>query len=433
MLLQVIALAAAVLLVVTYLKVRVPQLTVLDSFMFCFLVQYGPQALFPNPFNVFAPEVGERVEAQFLIGMTLAYAALACGFLVAAAMSRPPDSVTAEPGPRPTNAVLPLVVAAVYVAFFALVQGDGLHITREYLAGFFGRSSFTYTEIRREVFGESLYVRLASVPRFTITALLFAWLLLLVRPLRPASPVLALAAVAVFVVCGMQMNKFPFVYFLVLAGLVLAVGGGFRLDRRQARVALAGALVVALPVMYGLYQVQYRDAATLDGQRLFELLIYRVFFCASDTLRLWFDYFPQQEGFLGLRGMGSLATLLGVPEVNATEIIPESYVRHINTTMQTGFIGSGFAMGGLLGVVAYAGFVGLFVGLLSRLQWADRKRLDLAPFWCVLLLNMFFFTTRELHTAMLSGGTVSVLVLLLVWRSWSPGSRRVEPQGVAVS
>jgi hypothetical protein len=148
---------------------------------------------------------------------------------------------------------------------------------------------------------------------------------------------------------------------------------------------------------------------------------------------LWFDYFPHQEGFLGLRGMGSLATVLGLPEVNATELIPEAYVRHINTTMQTGFIGSGFAMGGLIGVVAYAGFVGLFVALLSRLQWADRKRLDLAPFWCVLLLNMFFFTTRELHTAMLSGGTISVVILLLVWRSWSPVARRQEPQGVTVS
>lgn len=426
MLLQVLALASAAFLIATYVKVRLPQLTVVDIFMFCFLVQYGPHALFPNSLNVFAPEVGGRVEANFLIGMSLAYVALACGLLIASAVSLPAKTAPARAAHRPKKVVLPLVLASIYITLFALAQGDGLQMTREYLSGLVGRSSYSYTQIRREVFEESFYVRLASVTRFTTTALLFAWLLVLIRPIRITSVALGAAAACLFIICGMQMNKFPFIYFLVLSGLALSVGG-FRLGRRKPVFILGGALVVALPVMYGLYLIQYREVATLDGERLLMLLAYRVFFCSADVLRLWFDYFPAQEGFLGLQGMGGLTMLLGLAPLSATEIIPEVYVSNTDTTFQTGFIGSGFATAGLTGVLLYGSVVGFFVGMLSNLQWADRNRQDLAPFWCVLAINMFFLTTRELHTAMLSGGTVSVLLILLAWRGLLKGSVEREP------
>jgi hypothetical protein len=410
------ALVASICLLVVYLKTRVPRLTVLDSFMFCFFLQYGPHTLFITGFNVFAPEMGEAADSQFLLGMTLAYLSLACALMLAASVGRTAanSAVTSTDGPH--RVVPPLMLAGVYVVFFALIQGDGAHITREYVAGFLGTSSFSYTEIRREIFDESLYVRIASVTRHTTTALLFAWLLFLLKPLRVQSLAVGGAALAVFVVCGMQMNKFPFVYFLTLAAVCVLSGRGASLNRGRGLLMLVLLVGAAVPLLYGLYLVQYRDAATLGGGRLLELLVYRIFFCASDTLRLWFDFFPSQENFLGLGGLGSLSEMLALPSLNPTEIVPQAYVPYVDTTMQTGFIGSGYAVGGLAGVVIYAAAVGGLVGWLCRLQLADRGRKDLAPFWSVLFVNMFFLTTRELHTALLSGGTLSVLLLLLLWR-----------------
>jgi hypothetical protein len=305
-----------------------------------------------------------------------------------------------------------------YIVFFAAIQGRGLVITQEYIRGFSGSSFFKYEELRREIYVDTLYVRISSLTRQTTTAVLFAWLMSVLFPLRSMSFLIIGAAGGVFLICAMQMNKFPFVYFTVLTAICYSGwnSGSLRSSQGSRLGLIAGAGVVGVGLLYVLYRLQYRAASSITDEQLNTVLVYRIFFCASDTLRCWFDLFPFGHEYLGSSGISVLAEALDVPYNNPTRMIPAVYAPGKETTAQSGFIGSGYAIAGYWGVCLSAFAVGVFVFTISRMQVRDRGNSLVSPFWNVLILNMLFFTTRELHTALLSGGTLSVFLMLLAFR-----------------
>lgn len=413
-----LAVCSCLILCGVHLTFRSKQISLVDSFLFFFLLQYGPHSLFVTPFSEFAGRTSSDSERYYLLGMSLTYLCLAVMLLAYGLLLRPsePEVRIVRIGDR--SMLLPVLLTVGYVAFFVALQGRSLEITREYLRGFAGSSVFEYTELRRELYDDTLYVRIASLTRQTTTALLFSWLISLVRPLRTASILPLGMAGVLFVICAMQMNKFPFAYFLTLAAITVVrevVPGDRAASGRLLRWLLPAVAVACVGLLFVLYRIQYRGAG-LSEDRLNRVVVYRVLFCSADTLRLWFDYFPESHPFLGPQGIPTVARLMGLEPVNATRLIPENYVPGVDTTFQVGFIGSGFATLGYLGIGIYATFVAAFVlaanHLMQREQYAAW-----GPFWNVLLLNMLFFTTRELHTALLSGGTVSVFLLLLIFRS----------------
>ncbi len=412
----IVALMASGVMITSYLYFRRPFITALDGFFFFFTLQYGPHTLFLTPMHRLANEEITRDSAPlFLIGMTVAYLCVSLGFAFGhfADFSK----VAIKPFPNIFGRGMPLVVlTAIYIAPFAVVQGPGLETTREYISAFMGQSQYSYVEIRRVIFAETPYEQLASLTRQTSTAILFAYLIAYsIR--EPAIRLLSIPALGIlFVMCGMQMNKFPFVYFLALAFVV-----GFtywQLNQRkpmsQAKKVLAfgGFAVFAFTLIGTLYSFQYKENQ-LSITDIADVIIYRIGLVSSDTLRLWFDFFPNMEPFTGFNNIGPIANAFGQQPVNPTIAIPEEYVPHALTTFQSGFIGSGYASFGFSGIAVSAVIVGVFVAVIAKLQWAFRTDRAAHPFLCVLTLNMFFFTTRELHTAMLSGGTVSVLLLFL--------------------
>lgn len=414
----ILALASCLILCGVYLAFRSKQISLVDSFLFFFLLQYGPHSLFVTPLSEFAGRTSSDSERYYLLGMTLTYLCLAVALAVYGILLREsgPDVRIIRVGDR--SFLLPVLITAGYVIAFAALQGRSLEITREYVRGFSGSSVFEYTELRRELFDDTLYVRIASLTRQTTTALLFSWLMACVRPFRLASIVPLGAAGVLFVICAMQMNKFPFAYFLTLAAITLArdvVPGDHPSSGRMLKWLLPGAAVACIGLLFILYRIQYRGAG-LSEDRLNRVVFYRVLFCSADTLRLWFDYFPVSHPFLGVQGIPTLAHLMNVEPVNATRLIPENYVPGVDTTFQVGFIGSGFASLGYWGIAAYSTFVASFVLTANHFMKRDQYA-AWAPFWNVLLLNMLFFTTRELHTALLSGGTVSVFLLMWVFKS----------------
>ncbi len=308
------------------------------------------------------------------------------------------------------------MITACYVLPFALIQGPGLETTREYISAFLGQSQYSYVEIRRVIFAETPYEQLASLTRQTSTAILFAYLVsYIIR--EPAMRMLMVPSIGIlFVLCGMQMNKFPFVYFFALAFII-----GFTYWQQQMsgplsqvkRVVAFGAFgTFALTLIGTLYSFQYEENA-MSITDIVEVIFYRIGLVSSDTLRLWFDYFPDVENYTQFRNIGPIATAMGEAPVNPTIAIPEHYVPNVITTFQSGFIGSGYASFGFEGIGVSSLIVGIFVALIGKLHQAFRYDDAAHPFLCVLTLNMFFFTTRELHTAALSGGTVSVLLLFI--------------------
>jgi hypothetical protein len=414
----IIAMMACGVMVATYLYQRRPMITALDGFFFFFMLQYGPHTLFLLPSHRLANEISRDSAPLFLIGMTVAYLLVSLGLVFGRlanfsrlAGRRFPDLFQSK--------VLLIVVTALYVLPFVLVQGPKLETTREYISAFLGQSQYSYVELRRVLFAESPYERLTNLTRQSTTAILFAYLV--AYAIRESSlRLLLIPSMAVlFVFCGMQMNKFPFVYYFALAFIV---GFTYWQQRQVGRLSqVKRALVFGLfgAMAFGLigtlYSFQYnRDSGYLSVIDIIEVSFYRIGLVSSDTLRLWFDFFPDIEPFVEFDNIGLIARARGHEHLDPTVLIPEHYVPDVITTFQSGFIGSGFASFGFIGVGASSLIVGVLVAAISNLQWVFRYDPAAHPWMCVLTLNMFFFTTRELHTAAISGGTVSVLFLFLI-------------------
>lgn len=422
----IVALMASGVLIATYIYFRKPMITALDGFFFFFMLQYGPHTLFLTPLHRSAIEISRDSAPLFLNGMTVAYLVVSLGLAFGHLFDF--SRLAMRPFPNVFGGGVPLILAVgAYVIPFAAVQGPGLETTREYVSAFLGFSQYSYVELRREIFAETPYEQLASLTRQTSTAILFAYLVsYTIR--EPALRLLSVPTAGVlFVLCGMQMNKFPFVYFMALAFVV-----GFTywqlnqkrpMSQAKKLLAFTGFAVFALTLIGTLYSIQYSENS-LSISDIANVIVYRISLVSSDTLRLWFDFFPNVEPHTEFDNIGPIASLLGHAPVNPTIAVPEYYEPKVLTTFQSGFIGSGWASYGYVGVGISSLIVGLFVALIARLQWAFRADRTAHPFLCVLTLNMFFFTTRELHTAALSGGTVSLLILFFMTHFVAASGRR---------
>lgn len=403
-------------MITTYLYCRRPLITALDGFFFFFTLQYGPHTLFLTPMHRLGNDISRDSAPLYLIGMAITYLTVSLGILLGQLFDF--SRLARRPFPNLFGRGIPLIVLTVlYVVPFAAVQGPGLETTREYISGFLGQSQYSYIEIRRVLFAETPYERLAAITRQTTTAIFFAYLVLYTIR-EPALRMLSVpSAMVLFVMCGMQMNKFPFVYFAALTFII-----GFTywqrsrtkpLSQAKRLLAFAGFAIFAFVLIGTLYSIQYNEN-DMSVTSIVDVILYRVGLVSSDGLRLWFDYYPNVEPFVEFDNIGPLAEALGHAPRNPTIAIPEHYVPNVITTFQSGFVGSGYASYGFVGVGVSAILVGIFVSMISRLQWAFRGDNAAQPIICVMTLNMFFFTTRELHTAALSGGTVSTFILFLV-------------------
>ena len=170
--------------------------------------------------------------------------------------------------------------------------------------------------------------------------------------------------------------------------------------------------------VFFLYRFQY-SAAILDGviyeEDLYETLIFRVFFASSDALRLWIDYFGINGEGMGLSVIGSICGYLGEC-FNPNTYIPYYYLNREQTSMQVGFMGTALGVGGFMMLpvmsILFAMVVVFNSWVLSRVQ---SNRSAIFMFLCpVMFINSFFLTTRELHTASLSGGAIFTSLIIIV-------------------
>ena len=153
-------------------------------FAFFLLVQYGPHTLI-NQGSISSIElrIGDAMTSS-QIGMALGFLSVSGGlFLAFVALpakrsqfytqtSRPPSS------PR-LQFWLAATVCLAYMMTFLALDGPGLPRLHAHVDFFLGQSANTYTDIRRVLFVESPYERVAALTQFTLTPLLFALVLAL--------------------------------------------------------------------------------------------------------------------------------------------------------------------------------------------------------------------------------------------------------------
>jgi hypothetical protein len=186
-----------------------------------------------------------------------------------------------------------------------------------------------------------------------------------------------------------------------------------RLNPTARDIALiASAIAFLLAALFSLYTIQYRaqlSTGNLNYDDLYDTVFYRPFFNQADTLRLWFEEFPEKTPFLGVSNINLLAPIFGFEFVDVTKLIPDKYVEPGLTTFQVGFIGSGYASFGYVGIFLY-GMLVTSLASMATVTYLRIRATDLrAVFGSVIMINMYFFFSRELSTALLSGGIVCLL------------------------
>ena len=223
-----------------------------------------------------------------------------------------------------------------------------------------------------------------------------------------------------FGICASQLSKFPFVYYAVLFFYVFALVRQRNvlqfLSVRFTLMAVAAG-ILSLGLLYLLYRLQYGEnlaARAMSGETIFTLLWYRPFFAVNDALHLWFEVFPERHSYVGLSGIGLLAALgISGGVADPTTLVPVIVMGDRLTTLQTGFMGSGYAAFGLAGLILYSLVTGILVWMMSELPFRFTNAAVRAAGLAVLGLNMYFLTTRQLHTALLSGGLLSTTLLFV--------------------
>ncbi|RRN53990.1 hypothetical protein EIM48_14450 [Pseudoxanthomonas sp. SGNA-20] len=399
-------------------------LSVMDMFFFMFSLQFGPHSIFLHPYledRGFA----SSVYPQYATGLTLAFCGLATGLFAAGALAKT-RSVQLYPfrGADLTlkRSFVILGVAAAYLVLFVAYQGFDLSRTLNYLNFFRGNSLYTYTELRRELYEGDAGLSLAAVTRQTSSAIIFSALVYSGIKFRTWRLVFFGMAALLFIICCLQMNKFPFLYYTLLASLVVFAHRAYRtgvfINKSIAfKVAITGGSLVGL--LTALYWIQYRneiEAGIVTSDRILFRIISRPFAGNHGSLYYWFDVFPQKHDFVGLANVPAVARIFGMEPFAPTIAVP-SYYLDANTTFQAGYIGGAYASFGYAGIWVYSLFVGGWVSLLTAYEGKIDVLWQRIAFFSVVGLNMYFLSSRELHTAMQSGGFVLAPLMIFAVRN----------------
>jgi len=424
MIFYVVCIFSYIIPILAYRIATVPLISPVSTAVIFYFTQFGPQALV-HGFLRYATDPSPLHDQRFLLALTIANVTLGLGILLARPFFRlqesEPVGARHEMLVRSTRGALVIVVAAIiYGLLFIAADGPGVPRLREHLLYLLQQSTYSYTEVRRVLFAESFVTQFQEYTRQSTTVLLIGVIALTFLRTRGIWRIALLGAgLFVFITAALQLNKFPLLYFLVCIAIITYV-----FKTKSFSIGFKGGLIVAigipalLALLFGMYLFQYADAVrrgVLSTENFMTMIFYRPFMAESDALRLWFEEFPDRTPFLGVRNIKLLASIFGLEFLDVTRHIPRVYLRHTLTTFQTGFIGSGYASFGYIGIAAY----GLIVGAISVVATALVVRIrefDVKAIFCaVLCLNMYFLFSREFSTALLSGGIAPVLAIGLLY------------------
>lgn len=393
----------------------------MDMFIVLLSIQFGPHAIIPHPFLEAALLVPGTYPA-YAAGLAIAYFGLAGG-LALSGIAFNTRRLKLFPPPQSDMTIrsvwMLIFITILYLIFFIAVQGFDLSRTLSYLNFFRGDSTYSYTELRREMYEDDAVLGISAITRQSTSAIIYATLVYASIKFRSYRLILRTLAAILFIVCCLQMNKFPILYYGVVTILVVFFTNRYRTGRFISR-ALIGRILITLVffilVLYGLYQVQYAASikqGVVQEDRLIFRVITRPFTANHDALYLWFAHIPSDIDFVGLSNIKPITALFGMKYHSLMIEIPAIYTS-VKTTYQAGFIGSSYGSFGYTGIFAGGFFVGALVGLLTYQQSRLRKRWHVVVFSSVLGMNFYFLDSRELHTALLSGGIAAVPIIFAV-------------------
>jgi hypothetical protein len=244
------------------------------TFLAFYLMHYGPHTLVPDWLRM-TDGYSDLAHDRYAMGILFSNFGLSVGMFFSRGLFNIPlgqktfeDLTTrgAEAGRALLGSRALLFAAFAYALVFAALDGPTLPRTSEYLRYFFSDSIFSYDELRREVFSGSPLEILGQYTRQSTSAILLALCALSVFYTRGLTRLYFLVAcIVVFILCSMQLNKFPVPYTLITVFIALYVFRRPRptIDRKGVTTGII-ILVVAALLVQTLYFIQYRDPVLQD-------------------------------------------------------------------------------------------------------------------------------------------------------------------------
>jgi len=415
-----------IILILTYYKLRVKdEISVIDYFIFFFLLQFGPHSWFAHSLKWNTDKLAPGSLSLCNYGISLSYLALSIGFYIGS------TSLIPWRHQQNKNINIPLqkynlipILTIIYVLFFLIVAGDEIRqMLTVYIAYIKNTSTFTYNEIRRSLFNDDiLAIKLLALTRYSVTPIFFSLLFAISTEYfrqKKAIATLCLISISViiFIISAIQLNKLVYIYYFLLAVLTVfhvnlelniknKIKFNFNVIKKSTKLLLSITFL-----LFFLVYIQYRDNFTNIIEIVSytsSLLLYRIFISNNDDLSLWFDAYPERIPFTGYHNVSKITSFLGVEYQDPTIDIPHLYLGDVLTTMQPGFIASSYASYGFTGIVLFSILVGIIIICLTKLKFMFHDHLLRASFVATMGLNTYFLTSSQFHTCLLSSGGLIV-------------------------
>lgn len=385
-----------------------------------FSIQYGPHtALFPQFFEINKiTELPQTAYDYYILTISLVYLIFALLVTLTPKALLRCDDEFANHKTKAPRLVFKLTLLAAILITISLSLPNSITIISEHLLYLLGKSNFSYAEIRRELFGEAAWSSFASAVRFAIIPLVGGGLFLAACNIKSPSKKfgLVLLSASVPLLTSIQLNKLFYAYYLLLYayiyqctkhGVPSFTANPMRLALSFWKIAiycLIGSSIL-LALYYFQYSVSLKEGSS-TAQTLLKTLIYRIFFASADGLAAWINYFAYTSEPIGLAGIGKLCNLFSSHCIDAPLFTAIEIIGSDKTSIQTGFMGSGFSSFGIIGTIIYT-FIAYFIGLINNYVLLNYRKSPYFPVLSgVMFINAFFLTTAPTHTAMLSGGAV---------------------------
>jgi hypothetical protein len=300
----------------------------------------------------------------------------------------------------------------------------GIPILIEHYNYYINDTTFTYSQIRRELFGETTWSTVAAYLRFTLLPLtcgVLVYAAITLKRNRYKRILYAIIAVAAPLICAIQLNKLFYFYYIFVYGFIVHFaiqGKEARLSLKRittSQIALFVAAATFLYILFNLYAFQYREnlqSGSLDNSQLLQTLAYRILFATSDAVKLWIQYFIVEFEPVHFESIGKLCTLTTNGCINAPAMIPAHYLNTINTSMQPGFLGTGISFFGYPGVL-FALVVVFSLAVINNLSlYRASHYLIGAVARPIMFMSSYLICSMELTTAMLTGGALVVPIFV---------------------
>lgn len=400
----------------------------LFGFLIFFFLQFGPHTLIFSDWLLVAKQAGlsEDIYVKYSEGLLVSYLTI---FLTIILINKKVLTVNDIRPPGVMDKTKIGVKKSLVVGFFLIIIGFVFSYQngeiKEQVSFIFGGSDYTYEEIRRVVFRESLWSKFGAQVRYTIVPIIFG--ILVYRALETEKIILKF--LFIFISClvvlftSIQLNKMFYFYYSLLffvlffsykiKGIKLSFLSILKNPIRYFLIVCFSFFVIFL-----LYKVQYSSVLDTNPDFVYEIIrtqIYRIFFAASDGLHVWIDYFSTVNDNIGFSAFGVVChfTSLGCTDIPLETA--KYYLDSDRTSIQPGYLGSAFASYGLFSVFVLTSLVMMVLIINNYFLLSIYHRKEFFVFSAVMFLNSYFLSSSSITVAMWSGGALVFPILIILF------------------